>query len=301
MSFKEAWLADNLSCPACRGPDLSRTAAAWVCATCSTEFEDEQSKANFITKDFTLDFKISENPNASDHAYNPSALRFIEECGSKGGMALDCGSGLRSFTSAHLLQTEIMPYPNVDILAVAQKLPFKDEAFDVVLSFDVLEHVTDPFASAAELSRVLKPGGYLYIDLPFLQLEHGYPHHYFNATRMGLRKLFDPYLAVQAHVVPQSGHPAHLVWQAINTYRNGLAPHARADFEARPIGDIIAAGWKALRDRPGGGIVDSVMWRMASATQAVFRKDTGTGAASNVVLDVSYLPNFAGRKSRVTE
>ncbi len=38
-------------------------------------------------------------------------------------------------------------------------LPFADEAFDVVLSFGVLEHVANDRASLKEIARVLKPGG----------------------------------------------------------------------------------------------------------------------------------------------
>lgn len=41
------------------------------------------------------------------------------------------------------------------------KLPFKDGSFDVVLSFEVLEHLTDKDldSSLREIARVLKPGG----------------------------------------------------------------------------------------------------------------------------------------------
>lgn len=38
-------------------------------------------------------------------------------------------------------------------------LSYGNETFDLVISFAVLEHVTDPDAAAAEIARVLKPGG----------------------------------------------------------------------------------------------------------------------------------------------
>jgi SAM-dependent methyltransferase len=38
-------------------------------------------------------------------------------------------------------------------------LSYANETFDLVVSFAVLEHVTDPDAAAAEIARVLKPGG----------------------------------------------------------------------------------------------------------------------------------------------
>ena len=45
-------------------------------------------------------------------------------------------------------------------------LPFNAGAFDLVMSYDVLEHVQDEEASLAELQRVLRPGGDLLISVP---------------------------------------------------------------------------------------------------------------------------------------
>jgi 2-polyprenyl-3-methyl-5-hydroxy-6-metoxy-1,4-benzoquinol methylase len=46
------------------------------------------------------------------------------------------------------------------------RLPFPEEAFDVVASSEVIEHVLEPRQAIAELSRVLKPGGVLALTTP---------------------------------------------------------------------------------------------------------------------------------------
>ncbi|AIQ89149.1 Putative methyltransferase [Methylobacterium oryzae CBMB20] len=38
---------------------------------------------------------------------------------------------------------------------------------------------------------MLRKGGTVFIDWPFLQPVHGYPSHYFNATREGLKTIFE--------------------------------------------------------------------------------------------------------------
>lgn len=50
-------------------------------------------------------------------------------------------------------------------------LPFRDDAFDLVTSFDVLYHrwVADDRAAVVELARVLRPGGLLLLRLPALE------------------------------------------------------------------------------------------------------------------------------------
>ncbi len=48
--------------------------------------------------------------------------------------------------------------------AHAEALPYKDESFDTVVAFDVLEHVSDLGTAIEEVSRVLRPGGRLIYD-----------------------------------------------------------------------------------------------------------------------------------------
>ncbi len=45
-------------------------------------------------------------------------------------------------------------------------LPFSDEQFDLVVSFDVLEHIPDTASHLAEVRRVLKPRGWYLLQTP---------------------------------------------------------------------------------------------------------------------------------------
>lgn len=49
---------------------------------------------------------------------------------------------------------------------IGEKLPYKNNMFDLVISFQVLEHVQDPYKVVSEAVRVLKPGGHIYFVIP---------------------------------------------------------------------------------------------------------------------------------------
>ena len=57
------------------------------------------------------------------------------------------------------------------VCAAGQHLPYASDAFELVLSHEVLEHVAEDRAAAAEIVRVLKPRGRLILFVP----NRGYP------------------------------------------------------------------------------------------------------------------------------
>jgi ubiquinone/menaquinone biosynthesis C-methylase UbiE len=78
----------------------------------------------------------------------------------------------------------------LDIIGDAHFLPFRNDSLDVVYSIAVLEHVKKPWIVAEEIFRVLRPGGYVVLELPFLNVIHD-ENDYFRFTDKGIRSLFD--------------------------------------------------------------------------------------------------------------
>ena len=59
--------------------------------------------------------------------------------------------------------------PRVDVPYVtgdAHALPFDDESFDAAWTHHAFEHIRDPLGALLEVSRVLKPNGYLFFTVP---------------------------------------------------------------------------------------------------------------------------------------
>lgn len=54
------------------------------------------------------------------------------------------------------------------------RLPFEDATFDRVICSEVMEHVHDYAAAAAELARVTRPGGRVAVTIPTATSEHLY-------------------------------------------------------------------------------------------------------------------------------
>ncbi len=70
---------------------------------------------------------------------------------------------------AHTKNQQITDLPNVTfVLSGAQAIPLADESVDVVFMFKSLHHVPLELmqSSMHEISRVLKPGGFIYISEP---------------------------------------------------------------------------------------------------------------------------------------
>lgn len=139
-----------------------------------------------------------------------------------GKRVLDVGCGLGMYTSAfqrytpHVFGVEIEADRAREAReraqgvtrSVGEALPFTDDAFDVVFSHEVLEHVSDDRWCAREMVRVTRPGGRIVIFVP---------------NRLYFFETHGIYWRGEYHF----GNKPLVNWLP-NSLRNRLAPHVRA-------------------------------------------------------------------------
>jgi SAM-dependent methyltransferase len=225
-----------LQCPRCGARDLVSAPARLTCEGCGATYGSSERHFDFLPDDFRHDFAITDTDNVSENPYDGEIVSIINR--HHRGWVLDCGAGRRQHYYEHVVNFEVVPYETTDVMGVGERLPFRDEAFDAVFSIAVLEHVRDPLAAAREIQRVLKPGGTLYCQLPFLQPFHGYPHHYFNATQSGLLRLFED-IDVETIDVLDFGQPVAALSWSLQTYVEGLPADERERFMDMTVRDFL--------------------------------------------------------------
>jgi SAM-dependent methyltransferase len=131
--------------------------------------------------------------------YNYAVHKLLEDAarrhlGALHGRVLDVGCGTSPYRE--LLPSDV-EYVGVDrrrqagsaLLAVADALPFADGTFDGVICTEMIEQSPRPWQLVAELARVLRRGGRLYLTAPFDWHFFDEPYDYFRFTTHGVRAL----------------------------------------------------------------------------------------------------------------
>ena len=99
------------------------------------------------------------------------------------------------------------------IAAAGEQLPFRDRSFDVVLCDNVVDHAESPQAIAAELTRILKPGGLLYFTVNV--------HHPVYAVAASVHSGWRA-LGVPFEIGPFADHTTHFTIAAASRLFAGL-------------------------------------------------------------------------------
>jgi SAM-dependent methyltransferase len=199
----------------------------------------DDGRLDFLTRELRKETRIADTQNVSANPYDEEMMRLIETY--KDGLVLDCGAGRRDIYFENVLNYEIVGYDSTDVIGVGEHLPFESNTFDAVFSIAVLEHVRDPFRCAEEIARVLKRGGELYCCIPFLQPLRAFPHHYFNATPEGARRLFEDLLRIESVTVSRAVHPIWALTWILRSWSEGLDEPTRSAFLNMQVRDLVVA------------------------------------------------------------
>jgi SAM-dependent methyltransferase len=149
------------------------------------EYSPEQQKEDFSTRIRAYLSKDYRN-RTSVHWFNA----LFGSLDYDASLVLSVGGGPKR-EHANFTNVNIGPFPNVDIVADAHRLPYATGSVDAIHCDAVMEHLSNPHQAVKEMYRVLKPGGRIFSVVPFMQAYHGYPHHYQNLTVTGHKFLYE--------------------------------------------------------------------------------------------------------------
>ena len=124
------------------------------------------------------------------------------------------------------------------IVSDGQRLPFEDNSIDGIFTLLVLEHVQHPDRIAREIFRVLKPGGFVFATLPFIQVMHNNPKDYYRYTEDGIKTLFSDFQTQELQIA--AGPSAAVIW-ILKEYLAILCPFSHYNVIYLSVREIL--GW----------------------------------------------------------
>ncbi len=164
--------------------------------------------ALYIESRFDREFLAPDVPMASIVSHK-KWLKYLIEIGNKpdlkileiGSREVTGTSNARSvFAKAKWIGFDYYPGNNVDIVGDAHKLSSyfeKEERFDIIYSVACFEHFAMPWLVAAEIAKLLKVGGVVFVETHFSYSSHERPWHFFQFSDMALRVLFSEALGFE--------------------------------------------------------------------------------------------------------
>ncbi|MCX6641399.1 MAG: class I SAM-dependent methyltransferase [bacterium] len=216
-------IADAI-CPQCQG-DLLKSPEKFTCRLCSASYQvirdvpilykpshqvlfeapakglelPLKMKLGFLKPIFSLKLPLATRSN----------LRYMEKSFKNTDRLLLLGGGtehhgwfireLGQELLDHAVNLEVEPGHFVDLVSDAHDIPFPDNSFDGIICQSVLEHTKDSERVVAEAHRVLKPGGIIYAEVPFLQPVH-MTSDFRRYTLLGLDNLFSDFEKVKSGI-----------------------------------------------------------------------------------------------------
>jgi ubiquinone/menaquinone biosynthesis C-methylase UbiE len=226
--------------PKCQSSQLIFDDHQIICKNCSSEFAIINNKPVFIREDneiFSPSFytnavtnysskekknifsKIVPSPSiAFNHAeriqnfaqtlkkFTPAYVLVV----GGGNQKRDLDRLMSEYSNIKLIYSDVDVNADVDLFCDAHDLPFQDQVFHGIITTAVLEHVLYPEKVVSEMHRVLKDGGVIYSEIPFMQQVHEGAYDFTRYTLSGHRRLFNYFSEISSGLV--AGPGTVLVW-----------------------------------------------------------------------------------------
>jgi uncharacterized protein YbaR (Trm112 family)/SAM-dependent methyltransferase len=224
--MKSKALLSILACPVCKSTvRLNESKNMLVCTNCGREYGfknsvpvmlDEKSKNNIEKEWQKMEEGSIKSPLSSKltrrllaplpyfwHEQDKKIESIIQKLGSH-ATYLNVGSKASRLIEG-IINLDIDTFQNVTVVGDAHALPFINDSIDCVFIMQVIEHLQNPFLAIKEIFRVLKNGGYVFAQVPFLEGYHTYPSDYQRFSRTGVEVLFSEFEEVEQCVAAGPG------------------------------------------------------------------------------------------------
>lgn len=226
-------------CPRCKSP-----LASLQCAQCGVGFDsvhdipvlvdfEESVLERIATLDTAAESPVPERVAGRSPRLHPQVSANLERLAGllePGSKILVVGGGEDAHGLGNLISQldivsvtfDIYSSTLTDFVADAHSIPLLDQSVDCVAIQAVLEHVLEPWRVVEELYRVLRPGGVVYAETPFMQQVHEGPYDFMRFTESGHRWLFRKFELIDSGAI--GGPMMVLAWTMDFVLRGLRAP-----------------------------------------------------------------------------
>ena len=164
---------------------------------------------------------------------------------------IGAGPGFFKEFAPHLISTDLLPIPWVDISCDAGSLPFRTGSVGALVMVDTLHHLPAPVVFIGEAIRVLRPAGRLAVLEPWLTplsyLMYRFLHH--EECRLGV-DLTNPFDGLRKRAFDGNAAIPSALVKHVSTHRYPLSLIRAEIFVALPY--LLTFGFKRSRPMPGG-------------------------------------------------
>ena len=216
MKITDERFLNILQCPACKKGRISLQGETLLCSECRTAYSVQDGKFRFtksadgniqkyeaeagrfvnrlkkLVKESPALFMFLTYAIGSVSYFGQKPKKTVEKlfgAHAKDKVIINVGSGITK-VHAEVINLDIFPFKNVDMVADAVSLPLKDNSVDLLISESTIEHTPDSETVIREMRRVVHPGGFVYISIPFVMPFHASPNDYMRLTHEGLKQKF---------------------------------------------------------------------------------------------------------------